>query len=86
MAFFDGSIYFGGFKGGGAVYMQSSAEHGAISAPAYGGPPKRPFPCSGFFSHGLSDDHSAWSRQTSIERYAYERGLAVIMPAVNRSF
>ncbi|MFC5468884.1 alpha/beta hydrolase [Cohnella suwonensis] len=36
--------------------------------------------------HGLSDDQSAWSRNTSIERYATARGLAVVMPAVNRSF
>lgn len=36
--------------------------------------------------HGLSDDHTAWMRQTSIERYAVERGVAVIMPAINRSF
>lgn len=39
-----------------------------------------------YLLHGLSDDHTAWSRQTSIERYATARGLAVVMPAVNRSF
>ena len=36
--------------------------------------------------HGLSDDHSIWTRRTSIERYASTRGLAVVLPAVNRSF
>lgn len=36
--------------------------------------------------HGLSDDHTIWMRRTSIERYAAERGLAVVMPAVGRSF
>lgn len=36
--------------------------------------------------HGLSDDHSIWMRRTSIERYASKLGIAVIMPAVNRSF
>jgi len=36
--------------------------------------------------HGLSDDHSVWMRRTSIERYASALGLAVVMPAVNRSF
>jgi putative tributyrin esterase len=36
--------------------------------------------------HGLSDDHTMWVRQTSIERYAAQYGLAVIMPAVQRSF
>jgi putative tributyrin esterase len=39
-----------------------------------------------YLLHGLSDDHTAWCRQTSIERYANARGLAVVMPAVNRSF
>ncbi|MBE9912723.1 esterase family protein [Paenibacillus donghaensis] len=36
--------------------------------------------------HGLSDDDSGWTRQTSIERYANERGVAVVMPQVGRSF
>jgi putative tributyrin esterase len=39
-----------------------------------------------YLLHGLSDDHSAWLRYTSIERYAAEAGLAVVMPAVGRSF
>lgn len=39
-----------------------------------------------YLLHGLSDDHSAWQRQTGIERYAEEAGIAVVMPAVNRSF
>lgn len=36
--------------------------------------------------HGLSDDHTAWQRWTSIERYVDGTSLAVIMPAVGRSF
>ncbi len=36
--------------------------------------------------HGMSDDHTTWARRTSIERYAAEKGLAVVMPAVGRSF
>ncbi|QYR19089.1 esterase family protein [Paenibacillus sp. sptzw28] len=36
--------------------------------------------------HGLSDDHTIWLRRTSIERYASALGLAVVMPAVHRSF
>ena len=39
-----------------------------------------------YLLHGLSDDHTAWLRYTSIERYATARGLAVVMPAVGRSF
>lgn len=36
--------------------------------------------------HGLSDDHTIWQRRTSIERYAAPLNLAVIMPAVARSY
>ncbi|MCC7204616.1 MAG: esterase family protein [Phycisphaeraceae bacterium] len=39
-----------------------------------------------YLLHGLSDDHTIWLRRTSIERYATERGLAVVMPAVARSY
>lgn len=39
-----------------------------------------------YLLHGLSDDHSIWLRRTSIERYVAELGLAVVMPAVHRSF
>ena len=39
-----------------------------------------------YLLHGLSDDHTTWMRRTAIERYAAERHLAVIMPAVGRSF
>ncbi|NKB71747.1 MAG: esterase family protein [Candidatus Latescibacteria bacterium] len=39
-----------------------------------------------YLLHGLSDDHSIWQRRTSIERYVDPLGLAVVMPAVNRSF
>ncbi len=36
--------------------------------------------------HGLSDDHTIWQRRTAIERYVENLPLAVVMPAVNRSF
>lgn len=39
-----------------------------------------------FLLHGLSDDQSAWSRYTSIERYANLYNVAVIMPDGGRSF
>lgn len=39
-----------------------------------------------YLLHGLTDDHTAWTRYTSVERYAAERGLAVVMPQVHRSF
>ncbi|WP_291636912.1 alpha/beta hydrolase family protein [Clostridium sp.] len=39
-----------------------------------------------YLFHGLSDDHTIWERRTSIERYAANLGIAVVMPAANRSF
>ena len=55
-----------------------------------GDPDSRPVPRTDFpvlyLLHGLSDDHTAWLRYTSVERYAAAAGLAVVMPAVNRSF
>jgi S-formylglutathione hydrolase FrmB len=39
-----------------------------------------------YLLHGLTDDHTAWTRYTSIERYAYDHRLAVVMPQVHRSF
>jgi putative tributyrin esterase len=39
-----------------------------------------------YLLHGLTDDATAWTRYTSIERYAAARGLAVVMPQVHRSF
>jgi putative tributyrin esterase len=53
---------------------------GVASGPASGDPPLL------YLLHGLSDDHTAWNRYTSISRYAEAAGLAVVMPAVHRSF
>ena len=39
-----------------------------------------------YLFHGLSDDHSIWMRRTSIERYASDYGIAVVMPSVGRSW
>ena len=39
-----------------------------------------------YLLHGLSDDHTIWMRRTSIERYAAEYGIAVVMPSVTRSW
>lgn len=39
-----------------------------------------------YLLHGLSDDHSIWLRRTSIERYAQEYGICVVMPFGGRSF
>ena len=39
-----------------------------------------------YLLHGLSDDHTIWQRRTAIERYVEGYDLAVVMPAVQRSF
>lgn len=52
-----------------------------VSASRDGRPPKVLY-----LLHGYSDDHSIWMRRTSLERYAANHNLAVIMPAVNHSF
>lgn len=39
-----------------------------------------------YLLHGLSDDGSAWTRRTSIERYALNYGINIVMPVADRSF
>ncbi|HSR87405.1 MAG TPA: alpha/beta hydrolase family protein [Pontiella sp.] len=39
-----------------------------------------------YLLHGLSDDHTIWSRRTAIERYAADYNLAVVMPDAYKSF
>lgn len=39
-----------------------------------------------YLLHGHSDDHTAWQRWTSIERYVEGLNLAVVMPTVHLSF
>ena len=36
-----------------------------------------------YLLHGMSDDHTIWQRRTSIERYASEYNLAVVMPTTH---
>ena len=44
-----------------------------------------PFPVL-YLLHGLSDDHTAWTRRTSLERYVDGLPLVVVMPNGERSF
>ena len=39
-----------------------------------------------YLLHGLSDDQSAWTRHSAIERHAEPHHMAVVMPAIGRSF
>ena len=49
------------------------------------GPDRAVYPTL-YLLHGLSDDHTIWMRRTSIERYAAAKNIAVVIPAVARSF
>jgi putative tributyrin esterase len=63
------------------VLPQASEEQVGVTASTRDGD----FPVL-YLLHGLSDDCTGWLRYTSIERYAGEHGLAVVMPQVGRSF
>ena len=39
-----------------------------------------------YLLHGLSDDHSIWTRRTNIERYVASLGIAVVMPNAHRNW
>ena len=59
---------------------------GADAAAGAGAPEGGPGVPVLYLLHGLSDDCTIWERRTSIERYATEKGIAVVMPEVRRSF
>ncbi len=60
--------------------MSSAAEIGITNNAKAG-----KFKCL-YLLHGLSDDQSIWMRRTSIERYAANHGICVVMPTGARSF
>lgn len=39
-----------------------------------------------FLLHGLSDDHTAWTRKSRLERWAEGRNVLIVMPDGGRSF
>jgi putative tributyrin esterase len=63
------------------VLPQPTEDQIGVTAGAAAGPPPVLY-----LLHGLTDDHTAWHRYTSISRYAEAAGLAVVMPAVHHSF
>lgn len=77
MAFFSGSIFshtLRMYTGLCAIVPNDMAKR-----------PDQGFPTV-YLLHGMSGNSTCWTRFTSIERYADDRGLAVIMPEVQRSF
>lgn len=65
------------------VLLPQGAGPGQIGQAEGGG--EGPYPVL-YLLHGWSDDDSIWMRRTSIERYAMERGLAVVMPRGELSY
>lgn len=84
MAFFDCHFFSDALGLNVSAYVllpqQTSRQIGVVAGETRGKYPAL------YLLHGLSDDHTIWLRRTSIERYAAARNLAVIMPAVARSF
>lgn len=39
-----------------------------------------------YLLHGCSDNHTIWCRRTSVERYAAQYGIAIVMPNAHRSY
>lgn len=39
-----------------------------------------------YLLHGLGGDHSEWTRNSAVERYAESRGLALVLPRADRSY
>lgn len=70
-------------------FSESLAIHTAINVllpqPSASLAPRERYPVL-WLLHGLSDDQTIWARRTAVERYAEGLPLAVVMPAVNRSF
>lgn len=77
MALFEGSIFSHTLKMNTCIWVSLPND---ISKRPNGG-----FPVL-YLLHGLPDDHTVWVRRTNIDRYASERGLAVVMPEVHRSY
>lgn len=87
MAFFEGTIYSRTLHMDtqlGVILPQDSRPHheGALK----NGLTPRKIPRTVILLHGLTDSASVWWRRTSIERYAEEYDIAVIMPEVYKSF
>ncbi len=56
-----------------------------LPEPARRAPRRGPHPVL-FLLHGLSDDESAWTRFSNLERHVQGLDLAVVMPNVHRSY
>ena len=69
----------------GVILPQDSRQARGI-VPLSGGRTVRERPRTLILLHGLTDDSAAWAMRSRILSYAEEFGVAVLMPAVQRSF
>ena len=85
MAFFEANFYSEslGFQTTVNVIMPQRSTSGQIGVEGNAG--NGEYKCV-YLLHGLSDDHSIWLRRTSIERYADEFGICVVMPFGGKGF
>jgi putative tributyrin esterase len=51
-----------------------------VILPEPGREARKPYPVL-YLLHGMSGDHNSWCRKSSIERYAEQKGIAVVMPS-----
>lgn len=56
-----------------------------IVNPVNGGNFEKPYPVL-YLLHGYNGDHTVWSRRTSVERYAADKGIIIVMPAAHNSW
>jgi S-formylglutathione hydrolase FrmB len=69
------------------LHFNSNPSVGKMTSASVIFPEGKPGPFPVFYLlHGLSDDHTAWLRRTSIERYVQNLPLIVVMPNGERSF
>ncbi len=86
MAFIDLKIYSEslGMETDVFVVIPQRSTRGQIGT-ENGGADAQSYKCL-YLLHGLTDDQTIWMRRTSIERYASEYGICVVMPFGARSF
>lgn len=56
-----------------------------VPNPVNGGHFEPPYPVL-YLLHGYNGDHTVWERRTSVERYASDKGIVVVMPSAHLSF
>lgn len=85
MAFIDLKFYSEALKMQSEVYVIIPQKSSAGEIGIENNVSREKYKCL-YLLHGLSDDHTIWMRRTSIERYAAQYGICVVMPCAHRSF